>query len=328
MPTKKRITVPGACVHIMARGISGTDIFSDDEDRRMFLSLLSLGIGQNGYLCYAWTLMSNHYHLLVRSSENPLERLMRRLNSRYAQYHNNKTGRKGYLFQDRYKSIITQDQHYLEELIRYIHLNPLRAGICKTMDELDRYPWCGHAALVGTIANTFQSTDAVLRRFGAGVDEARRRYKDFLLQGIDNVDDDWLLATVRNCNAGVEDRDRPECWVIGDREFVVSVMKKNEQRLRMSRAAREQWSLDTVCAKIASDHGLSVSDLQKKSRSLEISEVKKKFAFICCRVLQFPVVMVADYLGVSGPAVSWAINEGKKIAKPVDLANFTNLPPG
>ena len=90
----------------MARGIEGREIFAVDED-------------------YAWVLMSNHYHLLLRSSDEPIGTMMRRLNSRYARYFSKKYNRRGYLFQDRYKSIATQDQNYIEELVRYIHLNPV-----------------------------------------------------------------------------------------------------------------------------------------------------------------------------------------------------------
>ena len=139
MPRKARITVPGVVHHIMARGIDGRNIFIDNDDREMFLGLLGTGIHKNGYKCYAWTLMDNHYHLLLRISENPLAKMMRRLNSTYARYYNARYKRKGYLFQDRFKSIASQDQNYIEELVRYIHLNPIRAGICGTMKELEQY---------------------------------------------------------------------------------------------------------------------------------------------------------------------------------------------
>ena len=328
MPHKKKITIPGSIVHIMAKGISGIDIFLDEDDRRVFLEFLSAGILQNGYQCYGWALLTNHYHLLLRCSENPLDGLMRRLNSKYARYCNRKRERHGYLFQDRYKSILSQDQRYLEELVRYIHLNPFRAGICKTIDDLDRYPWCGHAVLLGHTTNAFQTTDAVLRRFGSTVEEARKRYREYLLKGIDSIDDDWLVSTVRKCNDGLEERNNPHCWVIGDREFVISVMKKHEQRLRIAKSAREQWSLDAVAQKIADDHGISIEALKKGNRSTISSIAKKKFAFLCCRVFRFPVARVADYLGLSSPAVSWAINKGSELLGNNDINKFTNLPPG
>ena len=148
MPRKARITSPGVVHHLMARGLDGMTIFRDDEDRGYFLKQLSDNLTRNGFQCYAWVLLGNHYHLLVRTSDKPLAAFMRRLNSVYAAYINRKYHRKGYLFQDRYKSIATQDQRYIEEIVRYIHLNPVRARVCRSLKELDTYPWSGHAAVV------------------------------------------------------------------------------------------------------------------------------------------------------------------------------------
>ncbi len=328
MPTKKRITVPGALAHIMSRGISHAEIFVDNADRHAFLDFLMQAITDNGYQCYAWAMMSNHYHLLMRCSENPLDKLMRQLNSRYARYFNMKYKRSGYVFDGRFKSIITQDQYYLEELIRYIHLNPLRAGICKTMHELDRYAWCGHGALLGKTSNLFQTTDVVLRRFGSEIDAARKNYRQFIQNGVDEADKDWLVTTIRKCNKGVEKRNKPECWVIGDPVFVSSVMKKNENRIRMIRAVREKRSLEKIGAIVANNYKIKLSDMKKRSRSNLLSECRKKFAYVCCRVLQFPVSEVAAFFGVSSPAISWAIKRGQRLIKEGELAKFTILPPG
>ena len=145
MPRKARLFFPGAIVHIMARGIDSCNIFIDDEDRTFFLALLESGLRKTGYRLYAWALMPNHYHLVVRTSDVPLEELMRGLNASFARYYAKKYCRNGYLFQDRYKSLVAQDQGYAEELVRYVHLNPVRAGVCKTLARLSSYPWSGHA---------------------------------------------------------------------------------------------------------------------------------------------------------------------------------------
>lgn len=149
MPRKARLSPSASFFHVMARGIEGQDIFATDGDRLRFLSFLAKGLKRTGFACYAWALMKNHYHLVLRSSEQHLSNLMRPLNSAYAQSFSRAHKRRGYLFQDRFKSIVTQDQGYVEELIRYVHANPLRAGICKSPKELERYPWTGHAVLMG-----------------------------------------------------------------------------------------------------------------------------------------------------------------------------------
>jgi REP element-mobilizing transposase RayT len=109
MATKKRISVPGAIAHIMVRGIEGKEIFHDDTDRHYYLQLLTASLEKTRYHCYGWTIMSNHVHIIVRCSDEPLEKLMRTMNSSYAKYYNNRYERRGYLFQDRFKSLLSQE---------------------------------------------------------------------------------------------------------------------------------------------------------------------------------------------------------------------------
>ncbi|MBN1982253.1 MAG: transposase [Chitinivibrionales bacterium] len=137
MPRKARITVAGAVHHIMSRSIEGRNIFCDDSDRLVFMNTFGQQLMRSGYLLYAWCLIPNHYHLVVRINNFPVGYFMRLFNGHYALYFRKKIGGHGHLFQDRYKSIVTQDQFYIEESIRYVHLNPLRAGLCKDLDQLD-----------------------------------------------------------------------------------------------------------------------------------------------------------------------------------------------
>lgn len=115
MARKARIHIPGIFQHVMARGIEGRDLFSDDEDRNVFLHLLEITLKRFEYSCFAWALMNNHYHLLLRISDKPIGTMMRQLNSLYARYYGRRHDRKGYLFQDRFKSIATIDQGYVRK---------------------------------------------------------------------------------------------------------------------------------------------------------------------------------------------------------------------
>jgi REP element-mobilizing transposase RayT len=328
MPSKKRMYVPGAIAHIMARGIDGIENFKEDADRSCFLNLVGEAIFKTGYLCYGWVLMHNHYHLIVRCNEQPLHRLMRPVNSRYAKYFNKKCRRRGYLFQGRYKSIITQDQGYLEELIRYVHLNPVRAGICRNIKELETYQWCGHSVLTGRKRCSFQTTDTVLRRFGQTDKSARSQYIKFIQDGMKTEDGGRIAKLIRECNRGVERESRPGCWVIGDREFVVAALKKNERRLRIKSTVRDRWSIEKVLKAVADEHNLKSSDLMRRSRLSAVSRCRKTFAYICCDVLGFSVEDVAAFLRISGPAVSWAKEKGRGLVTEKDLVKFINLPPG
>jgi REP element-mobilizing transposase RayT len=290
--------------------------------------MLSREVVRNGCMCYAWALMPNHYHLVLRCSEKPLKKMMRALNSNYAKKFNKKHGRHGYVFQGRYKSIITQDQNYLKELIRSVHLNPLRADICKSLSELERYQWCGHGASMGRLSNSFQATQSVFKSFGTSPSESRRAYREFLRKGIDTCDEQWLVTMVGRSNAGIEKRDRPECWVIGDRDFVVSVMKKNQQRLALSRKVAEQWNIGKVLSTVCAENQLPTSEVLKRHRGGRAMLARKKFIYIACRILGFPVASVASFPGVSSPSVSWAINKGEQIFTKAEIRKFTILPPG
>ncbi|MBD3393605.1 MAG: transposase [Chitinivibrionales bacterium] len=144
MPRMQSLESPGAMVHIMARGLDGMCIFRQEEDKEVFLRRFTSHIADVGYHCYAWCLMDNHYHFFLRTNELPMSRLMRPLNGGYARWFNRKYRRRGYVFQDRFKSVVCQDSAYARELIRYIHLNPLRAGYFGTVKALGRFRWSGH----------------------------------------------------------------------------------------------------------------------------------------------------------------------------------------
>ena len=155
MPRQARLDVPGLLQHIMARGIERKEIFKDDRDRQSFLERLAMILEETQTQCYAWALIPNHFHLLLRTSLTPLSKVMRRLMTGYAVTFNKRHKRSGHLFQNRYKSVVCEEDPYLLELIRYIHLNPLRAGLVKDLKELDKYPWTGHSAILGKRKNPF-----------------------------------------------------------------------------------------------------------------------------------------------------------------------------
>ena len=253
MPRKARLTVPGAVYHIMSKCLPMYQLFSDDDDREFFLTLLTTYLERTKSKCYAWCLMSNHYHLVLRSGSEELWRLMKPLQMRYAHYHGRKTVRKGPLFIDRYKSLATQDQNYLQELVRYVHLNPVRAGICKNLNELQRYPWTGHSTLMGKTVRTFQDTGKVLRRFGKEISDARKRYLEYLHAGLEQGDEeDRLLNLVRDSNVGKEAGRRADCWVIGDHKFVQeAIALAAAKRLRIRRFEQECGSIEKLAESVS-----------------------------------------------------------------------------
>jgi REP element-mobilizing transposase RayT len=177
----------------MARGIEGREIFKDDEDRKSFLDRFAIILEETQTQCYAWALIPNHFHLLLRTGSTPISTVMRRLMTGYAVTFNRRHKRIGHLFQNRYKSIVCEEDAYLLELIRYIHLNPLRAGLADDLKELDKYPWSGHSYILGHHKNPLilNSLDKNLRRrriyppledcvshFHPGSDEGQKNHPD------------------------------------------------------------------------------------------------------------------------------------------------------
>ena len=178
-----RIEYPGALYHVTSRGNARQAIFVDDTDRSGFLDALGDAVGRFGWLCHAYCLMDNHYHLLIETPAANLARGMRQVNGVYTQRFNRRHDRAGHLFQGRYTAILVERDSYLLELSRYVVLNPVRAGL---VDGPDAYAWSSYRATLGrTPAPDFLTTDWLLGQFGKRRNVARERYRRFVQDGID-----------------------------------------------------------------------------------------------------------------------------------------------
>jgi len=184
MPRKSRIDAAGALHHVMVRGIERRTVFRSDADRNHFLERLGEILRETKTTCYAWSLIPNHFHLLLRTGPVPISTVMRRLLTGYALWYNRRYRRHGHLFQNRFKSILCQEDSYLLELVRYIHLNPIRAGLVGDLDELGGYAYCGHGVVMGKVKKPWQDTGSVLGMFGEKLGAARRAYRAFVEEGI------------------------------------------------------------------------------------------------------------------------------------------------
>ena len=158
-------------------------MFLDDDNRNDFIDRLSALVQKGAIEIYAWVLMPNHFHILCKTNNLPLASSMRKLLTGYVVNFNKRHRRYGHLFQNRYKSIVCQEDVYLKELVRYMHLNLLRAGLVKDLKELNRNPWSGHSALVGKVKRKWQNTESVLSFFG-GSYNAKKNYSQYINEGI------------------------------------------------------------------------------------------------------------------------------------------------
>ncbi|MGH8512095.1 MAG: REP-associated tyrosine transposase [Gammaproteobacteria bacterium] len=177
-----RLEFPGALYHLSSRGNAREPIVLDDDDRRVFLSVMASVIKRFNWLCHAYCLMSNHYHLLVETPEANLSQGMRQLNGVYTQRFNRRRARVGHLFQGRFKAILVDRDSYLLELCRYVVLNPVRAKMVK--DPLN-YPWSSLRATAGLDPKPpCLTVDWVLGQFAKTASVARRRYTEFIRSGL------------------------------------------------------------------------------------------------------------------------------------------------
>ncbi len=174
-----RIEYPGAIYHITTRGNARQPIFKDDKDREVFLEVLGHVVDRYNWLCHAYCLMDNHYHLLIETPEGNLSLGMRQLNGIYTQRFNRKHNIVGHVFQGRFKAILVDKENYLLELCRYVVLNPVRAGIVKLPWK---YKWSSYGATAGMAESpSFLTTDWILSQFGHG---AGNSYKSFVRDGV------------------------------------------------------------------------------------------------------------------------------------------------
>jgi REP element-mobilizing transposase RayT len=181
MPRKPRIELGGALYHIMSRGNDRRKIFRTKADYLRFAQILAEQKAKFPFFLYAYCLMPNHFHLLIEMRDHSISRIMQRLLTGYSQYHNRKYKRTGHLFQGRYKSILCQTDQYLAELVRYIHLNPVRAKMVKVAEQ---YEHSGHLAYIGTDRQGLIDSEPVLRHFGGTRRRAVEVYQRFVEAGL------------------------------------------------------------------------------------------------------------------------------------------------
>lgn len=249
MPRKPRLHVPGGVYHVILRGNGAQDIFFDPADRRYFYGLLKEGTQRFGYRIHAFCLMSNHVHLVLQVGETPLARPMQNLSFRYARRINWRTQRSGHLFQGRYKALLVDADSYLLELVRYVHLNPVRAGLVRQAED---HPWSSHRCYLARERLPWLTTDWVLEQFGRRVAEARSGFKSF-------VADDAKSGPHGEFHLGEGDS-----RVLGDDHFLARTLEAKA----VEGPAPE---LDAIIGQVCARYGIESDELAARSRRHALS---------------------------------------------------------
>jgi REP element-mobilizing transposase RayT len=333
MPRRSRIDAPGALHHIIVRGIERKTIFKDDADRDNFLERLQNILTDSNTSCFAWALIPNHFHLLLRTGRVPISTVMKRLLTGHAMYFNRKHNRVGHLFQNRYKSILCQEDVYALELIRYIHLNPLRAKIIPDLKFLDKYTYSGHAAIMGKKKNNWQDTDYVLKLFNSKLSLARRRYREYVKKGISvgkrpdliggglvRSAGGWdALKGLRKIKAYMKGDER----ILGDSDFVETVLKacqdKFDRKYLLKSGGHDFY---TVVDRVAKVLGINRSEVLSSGRQPHKVQARSLLCFWASRELGMSMVQLSKRLKISQPTASQSATRGEKIAKENKLGRY------
>jgi putative transposase len=325
MPRKARIDAAGALHHLIIRGIEGRKIFRDDSDQENFLDRLADLIPRTQTRCFAWALLPNHAHLLLQTGLMPIASLMRRLLTGYAVFFNLKYHRHGHLFQNRYKSILCQEDTYLKELVRYIHLNPIRAGLVADLKSLDRYPWAGHSAVMGKIKKEWQDTDYVLTYFSDTCSKARSAYRLFVEKGISEGRRPDLIGGGLIRSAGgwnqIQELRKAKAYmkgderILGDGDFVERVLGEADVLLNRRYALKAKgYDFAKAVNRVADIFGLSPSDVLRTGKYPTTVRARSLLCYWANRELGLTTMEVSHKLGICQSAVTKASQRGEQIA--------------
>jgi REP element-mobilizing transposase RayT len=261
MARKPRIEFEGAFYHVITRGNQRQHVFAEEKDYVRYLEILSHYKDRYHFFLYGYVLMGNHVHLLMEMRETPLSKILQGITQRYTVYFNKKYRKVGHLFQGRYKALLCDKDSYLLSLIKYIHLNPVRAGVAKTAEE---YFWSSHRFYIkrGKTPVVIDQ-EKVLSMFSEDKVKARKLYSSFM--------GDSVTLKKEDVYSTVDQR------IVGDERFADEVMKRHDVEFSNMKRARYR-SLEEIAKTVEELTGVSLKELRRKSKDRNETEARKLFA--------------------------------------------------
>jgi putative transposase len=281
MARKPRVHYPGALYHAILRGNGGQTVFFDDKDCTRFCLLIQEGIERFGHRIHAFCLMRNHVHLAIQVGNISLSRILQNLSFRYARWVNRRQSRTGHLFQGRYRAIVVDADVYLKELTRYIHLNPVRAGV---VDDPRDYAWSGHRGYLGVEAIPWLTTEWVLSQFSERLGAGRKAYERFAL-------DQKEGAHQEEYHRGSEADSR----ILGDDTFIDQVLRREKV------PRRPRVTADRVVKEICRLYSIKEEALRGRSQERQLSEARGLAAWI---VMELGVCTLGELASLTGRDVT------------------------
>jgi REP element-mobilizing transposase RayT len=253
MPRKPRLHVPGGLYHVILRGNGRRDIFVDENDRLRWQTLIEVGLRRYQHRIHAYCWMTNHVHLAIQASDVPLSGFMRSVASQYAKSTNKKIKHSGHLFERRHRAILVRNDAYLKELIRYIHMNPVRGRLVRQPED---FRWSSHNAYVGGECPVWLTVNWALNMFGNTEATARKEYARFMLADVQE-------SVLRELRHGSDDDGR----ILGDDGFGSA---SNSATI----SAMPFLGLEDLILQVCQKHNVLVSALSSMSRQRIYSHVR------------------------------------------------------
>lgn len=294
MARKPRIHVPGGFYHVILRGNGRQAIFFDAEDRRQWQLFLEKGLTRHQHRLHAYCWMTNHVHMALQAGAEPLAKFMAYVASRYAYYLNRKTHRPGHLFERRYRAILIQEDTYLKELVRYIHLNPVRAGMATDPSD---YPWTSHGAYLNKAAADWLTVDMVAEMFGTSRNAASRAYARF----VSTQSSDETMHLLRH---GMDIDDR----IAGDEEWTNALLVNPDSPAKPK-------DLDELVRVACDTHNVTETALLSPSRSRRNSQIRAEIALEATKQGVATVTDVARRFQRAHSGLSRAMNRVRDLQK-------------
>ena len=324
-----RITRPdweNALHHVMARGIDGRTLFSNVFEYEHLRSRLEQLVIELKFSVYAWVIMPNHFHLLIRTGPEPISHLMHRLLTGFAVSYNRRHDRTGHVFQGRFKSILVQEENYFLKLINYIHLNPLKANLVNSLEELDMYKWSGHPCLIGKTECRWMKRDSVLENFGDIEHCAIKNYQTSLLNDISDLPSSELVCGSYTLGTnGITSSDQRTgtshwtgiCRVLGDKEFAKRILRRlnDSGSLDVRDRGNIHRKIERLFNRIEAIMGLSRTVICGNSRNSELAEARGAIAWICSQKYGLSYRDISRLLVISRSGVAKAVQRGAELQR-------------
>jgi REP element-mobilizing transposase RayT len=292
MARKPRLHVSGGLYHVILRGNARQDVFFSTGDRQHFYELLAEGVTRFGYRVHAFCMMTNHLHLALQVGDRPLSAGMQNLSFRYTRYLNTRLKRVGHVFQGRFKAYLVDQDRYGLALVRYLHLNPVRAKMVKTADA---YAWSSHRAYLGEEAWPWLTTDWALGQFGERLSAARQRFAAFVDAG------------ARDGHSEVFYGGKADGRVVGEEDFLKKVIPHHEAKVNPP-------SFKRIVAYVCAGYGLTEAVLQAPGKGRQQAQARALAAWLAVQLRSCPLAEVATHFSRSPSTLSHLVANLEKLS--------------